>query len=71
MRAALEALPKPQKTARKQAEIEVLAEPLRNPLAPILNVVQVFKQEGDGKQHLKEATGMVERALTGPDKTPG
>ena len=41
----------------------MLAHELRNPLAPILNVIQIFRHEGDGKQHLKEATGMVERAL--------
>ncbi len=48
---------------RKDEFLAMLAHELRNPLAPILNVVQIFKQEGDGKQHLKEATGMVERAL--------
>ena len=48
---------------RKDEFLAMLAHELRNPLAPILNVIQIFKQEGDGKQHLKEATGMVERAL--------
>jgi PAS domain S-box-containing protein len=48
---------------RKDEFLAMLAHELRNPLAPILNVIQVFKQEGDGKKHLKEATGMVERAL--------
>jgi PAS domain S-box-containing protein len=48
---------------RKDEFLAMLAHELRNPLAPIQNVVPIFKQEGGGKQHLKEATGMVERAL--------
>ncbi len=48
---------------RKDEFLAMLAHELRNPLAPILNVVQIFKQDGSGKQHLREATGMVERAL--------
>jgi PAS domain S-box-containing protein len=48
---------------RKDEFLAMLAHELRNPLAPILNVVQIFKQEGSGKQHLRAATGMVERAL--------
>jgi PAS domain S-box-containing protein len=48
---------------RKDEFLAMLAHELRNPLAPIQNVVQIFKTEGDGKQHLQEATRMVERAL--------
>lgn len=48
---------------RKDEFLAMLAHELRNPLAPIQNVLHIFKQEGDTKQHLKEATGMVERAL--------
>lgn len=48
---------------RKDEFLAMLAHELRNPLAPILNVMQIFKREGDGQKHLKEATGMVERAL--------
>ena len=48
---------------RKDEFLAMLAHELRNPLAPILNVVQVFKQEATGKPHLQEVTGMVERSL--------
>jgi PAS domain S-box-containing protein len=48
---------------RKDEFLAMLAHELRNPLAPILNVVQILRHEGDGKPDLKQATGMVERSL--------
>src|SRR5947209_11737867 len=48
---------------RKDEFLAMLAHELRNPLAPIQNVLHIFKQEGNGKGHLRDATGMVERAL--------
>jgi PAS domain S-box-containing protein len=48
---------------RKDEFLAMLAHELRNPLAPILNVMQIFKREGEGSQRLKDAAGMVERSL--------
>lgn len=48
---------------RKDEFLAMLAHELRNPLAPIQNVVQIFKLEATGKKHIQEATAMVERSL--------
>jgi PAS domain S-box-containing protein len=48
---------------RKDEFLAMLAHELRNPLAPIQNVLQIFKQETADKPNLQVASGMVERAL--------
>ena len=48
---------------RKDEFLAMLAHELRNPLAPIQNVMQIFRQESAGKLQLQEVTAMVERSL--------
>jgi CheY-like chemotaxis protein/two-component sensor histidine kinase len=49
---------------RKDEFLAMLAHELRNPLAPILNVLPILKREAVDKLHLQDATGMVERSLS-------
>jgi signal transduction histidine kinase len=48
---------------RKNEFLTILAHEIRNPLAPILNAVQVLKLPGSAQPELQRATGIIERQV--------